>query len=158
MLLFLALFAAGIFLFWDKIPLTGQVIFGGLILIASLGCIAALCSNKPVIVADEDGLHCHKLVMKKIPWSEIVAVEHGPRSQKMPDGSTEFSLSESWRPLEVYVSNIKKYAGTLPAAALKLQAAPDYQGCVRLRIECTGTTAKSTDLYECILHHIGKRT
>lgn len=156
MLLAVAGFGGVIFMVWDQMPMVARVAMGVLICLGVAASIAGLFSTKPVIVADEEGLLCYRLTIKKIAWKDVVAVEHLPRRRKLSNGKTMVSPSESKRPIEVYISNIDKYTGGIVAWGLKrhLDINANYPDCARLVIECTGTTAKSPDLYECILSHI----
>lgn len=156
MLLAVAGFGGVIFMVRDKIPLGVQIAFGVLLCLGLAGCIAGLCSSKPVIVADEEGFYCRSLGVKKIAWEDIAAVVHLPRRRKLPNGKTQISMSESRRPIEIYVSNIEKYATGLVAWSIKSRVAvnADHPECACLCIDCGGTTAKSPDLYEYILSHI----
>lgn len=156
MLLAVVGFGGVIFMVREKMPLGVQIAFGVLLCLGLVGCIAGVCSNKPVIVVDDEGLHCYRLSIKKIPWEDVVAAEHLPRRRKLPNGKTLISPSESKRPIEVYILNMDQYASGIVAWGLKRGGGSNrnYPDCACLVIECTGTTAKSPDLYECILTHI----
>jgi len=142
------------FSFHDKMPFVMQVIFAALIFLCILGCVAGLCSIHPVISIDEDGLHYRKMFMKKIPWTDLVAVRRMPRQQKLADGSIEFSLTDSSRPVNVFVTNIENYVAPSFAWILKRTIPSEIPNSVCLQIDCMGTTAKSEELHARLSHYI----
>jgi hypothetical protein len=135
-------------------PFVMQAIFAGLILLGIIGCLAGLCSIHPIISIDEDGLHYRKLFMKKIAWIDLVAVRRMPRRQTLADGSTQFSLTGSSRPVNVFVANIENYITPCFAWILKRTVPSEIPNSVCLQIDCMGTTANSEDLYACLSHYI----
>lgn len=157
MLLCVITFGAAFFAFREKLPLFVQLIFAALILLVAGSCLFALCSFRPALEVDEDGLHFGKLAMRKIPWHDIAAVVHRPRVEKLPNGKTNFSLSENWRPIDVYITNIESYTNGFAAWSLKNASDSSHPGATRVRLECSGTTAKSQDVYECIRHYVENR-
>jgi len=154
MLFAVLIFGLFAFAFHDKMPFVMQAVFAILILLGIIGCLAGICSIHPVISIDEDGLHYRKLFMKKIAWIDLVAVRRMPRQQKLADGSTQFSLSDSSRPVNVFVANIENYIAPHFAWILKRTVPSEIPNSVCLQIDCMGTTAKSEDLYACLSHYI----
>jgi len=154
MLIGVLIFGLIAFTFHDKLPFVMQAIFAGLILLCIIGCVAGLCSIHPVISIDEDGLHYRKMFMKKIPWADVAAVRRMPRQQKMPDGSTEFSLTDSSRPVNIFVTNIESYTAPYFAWILRRTVPSEIPNSVCLQIDCMGTTAKSEELHACLSHYI----
>jgi hypothetical protein len=154
MLIGMLIFGLIAFAFHDKMPFIMQAIFAGLISLCIFGCVAGLCSIQPVISIDEDGLHYRKMFMKKIPWNDIAAVRRMPRQQKMDDGSTQFSLTDSTRPVNVFVTNIENYVAPYFAWILRRTVSSEIPNSVCLQIDCMGTTAKSEELHACLSHYI----
>ena len=154
MLICVLIFGLIAFTFHDKMPFVMQAIFAALILLSICGCVAGLCSIHPVISIDEDGLHYRKMFLKKIPWTDLAAVRRLPRQQKLADGSTQFSLTDSTRPVNVFVTNIENYVAPYFAWILRRTVPSEIPNSVCLQIDCMGTTAKSDELHACLSHYI----
>ncbi|MEI6493444.1 MAG: hypothetical protein WCO94_12915 [Verrucomicrobiota bacterium] len=88
-------------------------------------CIAALAIafslwglvfRKPILTADDTGIHDKRLMKSPIPWSDIMAFRHVPRVVRPAKGQITFSPFDSWRPIHLWVASQK------PTILTRLQA------------------------------------
>lgn len=151
---FVVAFGVAFFLFWKNMPLIPMIIGAFLVGAIVLGCMRALISSRPLIVADENGLACYRnFLSAPIDWADIVAIRHVPRREQRAHGKTSFVLLEAWRPVEVTIRNRDKYLARFPKLLRKAVSHSENPDWLVLRIDYAGHTGTSAELLRCIRHY-----
>ena len=114
--LFFSVLATGIYFIADSPRRWLSLPFFCIASIAIAFSLWGLIFRKPILTADDAGIHDTRIMKTPILWSDIVAFRHVPRVVRTAKGEMTFSPFDSWRPIHLWVASPK------PTILTKLQA------------------------------------
>jgi hypothetical protein len=155
------LYAFGLCLFSTALASGVYLIAGGSHKWLSLpfACIAVLMivlslwgliHRKPILTADDVGLHDTRIMKTPILWRDIMAFRHVPRVERLTKGEMTFSPFDSWRPIHLWVVSQKPTILTKLQALSPLPVHSDFPQAQFIPIDFAGLDIPSSRLAEVI--------
>ncbi len=151
-------FAFAIIPLWVKV--VAVLVFGGFVVLTVIN----LASSEPAIEIDETGILCYRAYYSRIPWEAVVSAARAPRQEEVqgPDGrAVHISFSEAWRPIDLEVLDLEKYATGWLARWSRglLRVIPGVMRppAYALRLEMAGLAASSEDAMRVIAYYLEQK-
>jgi len=151
--LFFTILASGVYLIthgshrWLSVPFACIAV---LMIVLSLW---GLIHRKPILTADETGLHDTRIMKTPILWRDIMAFRHVARVERLARGEMTFSPFDSWRPIHLWVVSQKPTILTKLQALSPLPVHSDFPQAQFIPIDFAGLDIPSSRLAEVIRIH-----
>lgn len=138
------------------------LVFGLIWALAFLAIVFNLVSGKAAIEIDESGILCYRAYYTRIAWDDVISATRAPRKEMVdgPEGrGVHFSFSEAWRPIDLQIRDLEKYAtgrfvGVHRSLVRPFSTLPKPPVSM-LRLELSGLSASSEDAMRVIEYYLG---